>query len=732
MTTAATTPGESRSRTASAIILGADAVLDAHPATAVQLAHACLRVGYSTVIPASWGDELLAAETIRCVDERSDGPLVYCACPHVSDRLLGVGDDLAPFLIPLVAPPVAAARHLRALAGEESIEVTFVGACPAGDDPAIDAHFTPGDFLEMLAHRGVVLLEQPEVFDSVLPPDRRRHQSLPGGVPSAETLWSEDRGHVLVEISDAEPLTELAQHLASGDPAVLDLGPALGCTCSGAVAGISPRNARSAVCASEPPRSGSTIVEASTGLDLSRPLDSMVGRASTARHAETHLPDRGDWSRSGGLEQAPWIVSSQAPPPPEPRIPAATGETEAPREGVAAPTATAHAADTGEPVSNRVEPSPRKRHPTAATRALAGAVPITNSGEGRALPRAYVARRPARRREGTVAEAEKGAPANPNLTVEQPVPGQQDALPVRIFATVPIASTRRPAIETEGHDASVAVASPDSANEPGTPAALPPPQIRPVPLAPEDATPAVRSEVPIAPVGALREHARRFARQSAERPVYLGILIAIVAVLSIALTIAAGRALRGEAPITAEPPTRGSTRDSLYGTSSSLRDTDTGETTRADENGVAVPVPQGSVRQSAAGNVAPPAHRPAPPAGRERGAGGGSVPSVERTRVDTASVDSLRRAVAADSVRRDSVQQDSLRRAAERDSIQRRTIDSLALDRSRRVASPADSPLQREREDLRRALEDRQRRIDSLQRWLDSARRTPPPAPPPR
>jgi pimeloyl-ACP methyl ester carboxylesterase len=103
----------------SAAILGADALLAAQPATAVQLAHACLRVGYQAVVPASWGDELVAGGCLKQIasrrSDRDTGPVIFCTCPYVAHRLLAVGPDLAPFLASFVAPPVAVARYLRTL-----------------------------------------------------------------------------------------------------------------------------------------------------------------------------------------------------------------------------------------------------------------------------------------------------------------------------------------------------------------------------------------------------------------------------------------------------------------------------------------------------------------------------------------------------------------------------------------------------------------------------------------
>ena len=102
-------------------IVGNDVVLAASPATPVQLAHACLRRGFSVAVPATWGDELVAAETVRQLRSRARGPAVMCVCPYVRSRLLGPGPDLAPFLVSLVSPPVATARYLRALYGDHGV-----------------------------------------------------------------------------------------------------------------------------------------------------------------------------------------------------------------------------------------------------------------------------------------------------------------------------------------------------------------------------------------------------------------------------------------------------------------------------------------------------------------------------------------------------------------------------------------------------------------------------------
>ena len=134
-----TSPKQTVPQSVPVVILGTDAVLAALPATAVQLAHACIEAGFVNVIPASWGDELIAAATLRRLPEFGDGPVIHCSCPIVAHRLLSVSGDLRPVLLPLVPPPVALARYVRALSHPNRARVTYVGGV-SRRDRRVDRH----------------------------------------------------------------------------------------------------------------------------------------------------------------------------------------------------------------------------------------------------------------------------------------------------------------------------------------------------------------------------------------------------------------------------------------------------------------------------------------------------------------------------------------------------------------------------------------------------------------
>lgn len=334
-------------------ILGTDAVLAAAPATPVQLAHACMRAGFTSVIPASWGDELIAAAVLRRLPQFGSGPAVQCSCPIVAHRLLTAGGDLRPVLLPLVSPPVAVARYVRTLARPARARITYVGACPGAVDESIDIRMSPDALIAMLAERDIVVADQPSVFDSVLPPDRRRFRSQPGGVPTTEALWTEFGSRTLVELDGDDFVTDLAQHLLTGKNVLIDAGPRLGCVCSGAVSGKS--NARAHVVATEPPRATSPVVEERTAIDLDLPIP----------------------------------VASRTPIEVV-VVPVAPSRPATPPQGEAA---VVNRLNLQRPASTNGDARPARLSNSLIPRPVLSAFPLARDPEGKALPRAYVARR---------------------------------------------------------------------------------------------------------------------------------------------------------------------------------------------------------------------------------------------------------------------------------------------------------------------------------------------------
>ena len=435
-------------------IVGNDAVLQAAPATPVQLAHACLRRGFAVAVPASWGDELVAAETVRRLAGRAQGPSVMCVCPFVRSRLLAPGPDLAPFLVALVAPPVAVARYLRAVYGDLGVHITYIGSCPSADDAVIDASLTPDDFFADIAEQGIALSEQPLVFDSIVPPDRRRWSSLPGGVPSPDVLWNEADGRTLIEIDPGDVSTDLAQHIITREHVLLDVAPSLGCVCSGAIASVKARSARAAVTTLEPPRAFGPVIDPQNAVVLDAPvgappilsragvpdsipnvelaptpahrglgpeiLDLVIGTSVESDPAELEPAfDISPVQRTNGAVVGRSMLQLDVPPATPPvgsagdvvradlavgaSLTSVTGHGKSAVETLVKtpldsigdePEVTFDRAEQTPDVVREETQSPRRRTPVASpVRHLSATIPRTAAPDGRLLPRAYVAKR---------------------------------------------------------------------------------------------------------------------------------------------------------------------------------------------------------------------------------------------------------------------------------------------------------------------------------------------------
>ncbi|MBL8982309.1 MAG: hypothetical protein JNL26_08990 [Gemmatimonadetes bacterium] len=301
-------PQESRSHAPHEIaIVGSDMLLAALPARPIQLSHALLASGFSLVVPASWGDELLAEHAVRQVLSVDARPRIYCACPRIRHRLLAAGDELAPHLLALIPPPVAAARYLRNAWPTETLRIVYIGTCEGADDPSIDERVTPTEMLARLDARGIIPARLPTTFRDVVPPDRRRYWSLPGGCPSPEALAEHAGDRQLRPIGRDGYTQELVEGLLSGQPLLLDLGETFGCACAGRVEVHGVAATREEVVALEPPRAPLPVLDSDIVVDVDYRPRLVLTRATNVRHPV--LPDL--------IAPGP----SGAPPPPSDAAP---------------------------------------------------------------------------------------------------------------------------------------------------------------------------------------------------------------------------------------------------------------------------------------------------------------------------------------------------------------------------------------------------------------------------
>jgi|SRR5690349_11479047 len=517
---------------ASIVVLGADALLAALPATPIQLAHACALVGYQSVVPASWGDELIAAASLRALRHHGRLPAIQCSCPYVTQRLLAAGTDLRPFLVSLVAPPVVLARYLRAIQAPRKLRITYVGGCPGAADESIDARLTAEELLATFVDHHIVLEEQPDVFDSVLPPDRRRYRSLPGGLPTSEMLWSSDDGQgarSLVELYGDELPVELAQHLLAGKPVLIDVAPKLGCVCAGAGRDVDPIHARARVTELEPPRASHPVLDESVRTEsaLSLPagprhsIDIVSPDAVAASHADAVAPPNEPGRDNGAEARSMPNVDVETPPP-------------------------IHV-----PVGGR-RFSPSRGIP----RQIGGGLPTARDADGRQLPRSYVARRRAPTR---LAPKQPNDAEAPLESATEP-PLNPESVATEVASETAAASnpepidprSARPVLPDPGPSASRIASSTGSIIATGVDIVESVPPLRAPPIRPIEEQPDAMSRfaerpvaLPVARLSDSRPREETPPHAAGERPVMqlltLGLLIAMIVLVSAAVGVLVGR-----------------------------------------------------------------------------------------------------------------------------------------------------------------------------------------------
>jgi hypothetical protein len=185
------------------------------------------------VVPASWGDELIAGEVIRRCAARENRPAIQCSCPRVAERLGAHASKLDDSVLWLTTPPVAAAQYIRAHATGIDVHITYAGACPGAIDTSIDQRITPTELLVAISSRGIELSAQPTVFENIIPPDRRRHYSAAAGLPEAQRLW-ENAAFRVAQPTDIDLSIGVAQLLLGDDRVLIDIAPSVGCICRAA------------------------------------------------------------------------------------------------------------------------------------------------------------------------------------------------------------------------------------------------------------------------------------------------------------------------------------------------------------------------------------------------------------------------------------------------------------------------------------------------------------------
>lgn len=271
------------------LILPPEAAVYYHPVTPEQLVNACWRVGFSPVVFELVGDELVAVEYLRLWKRNgSNRTWIRSTSPIVVEYIRLRHPELVPYLAPIVSPSIATLRYLRFHgAAEPAVHVGVDRPLGSSADRGL-LHLTLEGLGELFDRLGVEPRREADTFRRV-PPVRRRHLSVPGGLPLAMLEDTPASSRKFRKIRELKKLSGLADAVEEGDPGlgfldVLAFDGGLDHPELSAVGSLEWRRRIAEL--AERPRSPEPVVTAPPGLDLS------IDHAELdEEHSRIHLHD---------------------------------------------------------------------------------------------------------------------------------------------------------------------------------------------------------------------------------------------------------------------------------------------------------------------------------------------------------------------------------------------------------------------------------------------------------
>jgi diguanylate cyclase (GGDEF)-like protein len=154
------------------------------PATPEQIINACHAAGFSAILFEVLGDELVAEEYLELWRQNGSRSWLRSTSPIVVNYCRTRMPELLPFLAPVVTPAVALARYIRVTQGDR-YDIVYAGFGAPGSQaktPEVDISISFQELEVLYRSAGADPQDQPLTLTRI-PPERRRHYSLAGGLP---------------------------------------------------------------------------------------------------------------------------------------------------------------------------------------------------------------------------------------------------------------------------------------------------------------------------------------------------------------------------------------------------------------------------------------------------------------------------------------------------------------------------------------------------------------------
>lgn len=244
------------------LILSVEAGVHFFPQAPEQVVNACYRAGFRWVHHGVLGDELVAGEYQRLLDDPGWGTMIRSTCPVIVEKIRHDYPELVPHLAPVTTPLDAEAAYLRGLYGAGT-RIVYAGVCLAEADRSVDASITFEELEALLEGEGIDIAAEPAHYRRI-PGERRRHLSTAGGLPLPVLQEEPQTSRRFRKFRGLQQLNAIRRAVAVDriDLGFVDILPCEGCLDHPL---LGPKEElfwrRRVVEESEPPRSQSPVVD---------------------------------------------------------------------------------------------------------------------------------------------------------------------------------------------------------------------------------------------------------------------------------------------------------------------------------------------------------------------------------------------------------------------------------------------------------------------------------------
>ncbi len=244
------------------MVLSVEAEVHFHPYAPEQVVNACYAAGFKAVHRGVLGDELVADEYQRLLQDPGWGTMIRSTCPIVVERVRHDYPELVPYLAPVKTPLAAEAAYLREVYGPD-VPIVYVGVCVFDSNGDVDALVTFDELDRLFRARGVELGRQARYF-SRIPEVRQRHVSTAGGLPLPVLKVETQTSRRFRKVRGLKSLDVIARAVAVDemDLGFVDILPCEGCLDHPL---LGPREElfrrRRVAQEAEPPRSGLPVLD---------------------------------------------------------------------------------------------------------------------------------------------------------------------------------------------------------------------------------------------------------------------------------------------------------------------------------------------------------------------------------------------------------------------------------------------------------------------------------------